>query len=205
MWKKGKDKKVSAAATSSAQHSCRKKCQCNDDTHSIDDVRLFGCSRANFLFLLLVPDCGACLTKFYNERAPSKRGPTNSEFVCPACRGICCCAACRRIKARQLGEIDPSALSPASMLAYSYVYCPDVLLSSMGETEEAAPEELEPPSDHDQSATMEDVKPAAPSLQSYYYDASQVYANNIAAAMHGGGKGKGKHGLIKLEQPSAQA
>lgn len=30
------------------------------------------------------------------------------------------------------GEIDPASLSPASVLAYSFVYCPDVLLESMG-------------------------------------------------------------------------
>ena len=72
MYRKGRDKKLAPTATSSAAHSCRKKY------------------------------CGACLQKFYNERPPAKRHSGNTSWPCPACRGLCCCAACRRIKARQL-------------------------------------------------------------------------------------------------------
>ena len=100
------DRKVSPSATSSVAHSCRKKY------------------------------CGACLTKFYNERPPPKKPGGNTTWPCPACRGICCCAACRRIKAKQLDSVDPTQLSPASMLAYSFVYCPDILLTSMGDHED---------------------------------------------------------------------
>ena len=191
MWKKGADRKVAATATSSAQHSCRKKY------------------------------CGNCLTKFYSERAPAKRSAHNSEFVCPACRGICCCAACRRIKARQhpgseemhdvnhstdqgqlnestdhhhvhehehepeqpQSDINPSELPPAKMLAYSYVYCEDVLKSAMGENDNGNGDETE-----------DDEPPTQPASSSSYNPYASLQAAASSTSPQATGLGKGKNG-----------
>lgn len=42
--------------------------------------------------------CGHCLKKFYKE-SPSAI-LDKSKWICASCRGICCCAACRRRKIR---------------------------------------------------------------------------------------------------------
>ena len=44
--------------------------------------------------------CETCLLKFYGERppVPTLRQSPQSTWICPACRDICCCAACRRQK-----------------------------------------------------------------------------------------------------------
>jgi hypothetical protein len=49
----------------------------------------------------------------------------SSHVVSPSC----VCVASQ-------GDLDPTTLSPASLLAYSYVYCPDLLLSAMGDDTE---------------------------------------------------------------------
>ena len=41
--------------------------------------------------------CTRCLEKFYGEEAPPKPAPGEpNTFVCPGCRGLCTCAACKR-------------------------------------------------------------------------------------------------------------
>lgn len=42
--------------------------------------------------------CDRCLNKFYNENSPVPG--QEIKWACPACRGICRCAACRRQKAK---------------------------------------------------------------------------------------------------------
>ena len=39
--------------------------------------------------------CARCLSKFYNELPPTVNGP-DSGWICPGCRGVCSCAACKR-------------------------------------------------------------------------------------------------------------
>lgn len=60
--------------------------------------------------------CETCLLKFYGERPPHDRqNPQLTGWLCLSCRGICCCAACRRAKTRTPDEIDNN---------YSYTYQP---------------------------------------------------------------------------------
>jgi hypothetical protein len=44
--------------------------------------------------------CGHCLKKFYKENAADIT--EGMRWRCPSCRKICCCAACRRRKQRDL-------------------------------------------------------------------------------------------------------
>ncbi len=46
--------------------------------------------------------CDHCLSKFYKELPAGADGRSTANWVCPSCRKICCCAACRRkeLKAR---------------------------------------------------------------------------------------------------------
>mmetsp|Transcript_21999 Transcript_21999/g.39016 ORF Transcript_21999/g.39016 Transcript_21999/m.39016 type:complete len:522 (+) Transcript_21999:191-1756(+) len=62
--------------------------------------------------------CDQCLEKFYHENPPKKVETT--KWFCPACRGLCCCAACRRQKAKLLD--DPRTMSPATSLACGLVF-----------------------------------------------------------------------------------
>lgn len=39
--------------------------------------------------------CDHCLTKFYKDKV-EKPQPAGTDWRCPSCRGLCCCAACRR-------------------------------------------------------------------------------------------------------------
>ena len=71
--------------------------------------------------------CDQCLQKFYHEKAPSKRQDPSSTWLCPACRGLCCCAACRRQKTKGPGGGDPLTMSPATSLACGLVYFKDML------------------------------------------------------------------------------
>ena len=50
---------------------------------------------------IVVHNCGHCLTKFYRESASAI--VDKGKWTCPSCRGICCCAACRRRKSRGAG------------------------------------------------------------------------------------------------------
>lgn len=44
--------------------------------------------------------CDRCIQKFMGEKPPAKDRKSRETWQCPACRGICSCAACRRRKAR---------------------------------------------------------------------------------------------------------
>jgi len=173
--RRGRDRKVAAGATSSAAHACRKKY------------------------------CFVCLAKFYNEAPPVKKSPAAAAWPCPACRGVCCCAACRRIKARQFGELDPATLSPAALLAYSMVYCPNVLRTAMagvgggggrGRGAHAAHGQHDDEHDeedmHDDDADDDDADEQTPHAHHTEEQAAQLSALQQAAA-HGGGKW-GPHG-----------
>mmetsp|Transcript_42836 Transcript_42836/g.71339 ORF Transcript_42836/g.71339 Transcript_42836/m.71339 type:complete len:571 (-) Transcript_42836:109-1821(-) len=62
--------------------------------------------------------CDQCLEKFYNENPPSS--VQINLWLCPACRSLCCCAACRRNKAKFL--YDPRTMSPATSIACGLVF-----------------------------------------------------------------------------------
>eukprot|EP01006_Ploeotia_vitrea_P042008 TRINITY_DN66595_c5_g5_i3.p1 TRINITY_DN66595_c5_g5~~TRINITY_DN66595_c5_g5_i3.p1 ORF type:complete len:803 (+),score=368.70 TRINITY_DN66595_c5_g5_i3:441-2849(+) len=66
--------------------------------------------------------CDQCLMKFYHEQPPPQRQDPQSNWPCPACRGICCCAACRRQKAKLHQRTEPMRMSPATALAAGLVY-----------------------------------------------------------------------------------
>eukprot|EP00466_Bigelowiella_natans_P019108 jgi/Bigna1/85638/estExt_fgenesh1_pg.C_50106 len=58
--------------------------------------------------------CDRCLFKFLGEQPPRTKGKKQRDnWLCPACRGICTCAACRRKKNR-LGGSTPT-MSPLSL------------------------------------------------------------------------------------------
>jgi hypothetical protein len=133
--------------------------------------------------------CFVCLHKFYNSSPPSKAAAPS--WPCPACRGICCCAACRRIKAKQFGDLDPTTLSPASVLAYSYVYCPDILLAAMGDAHDSEQE-----GDGDADAQHDDA-------DEEHSDAAS--SSRAAAAQSGGKYGGGKTGKRRAEHVYAEA
>ncbi|GAB5356504.1 hypothetical protein AAMO2058_000295600 [Amorphochlora amoebiformis] len=61
--------------------------------------------------------CDQCLDKFYHETPPEKIDLP--KWLCPACRSLCCCAACRRQRAK-LDEDQP--MSPATSLACGLVF-----------------------------------------------------------------------------------
>jgi len=75
--------------------------------------------------------CDQCLQKFYHEKPPAQRQDPSSNWPCPACRGLCCCAACRRQKAKK--GSDPLTMSPATSLACGLVYFKDMLKFKLGE------------------------------------------------------------------------
>jgi len=54
--------------------------------------------------------CGLCLKKFYKENV---RQIDKDSWSCPSCRKICCCAACRRRKQKDLGLPMEKPLSRA--------------------------------------------------------------------------------------------
>eukprot|EP00954_Amorphochlora_amoebiformis_P022416 1353189-Amorphochlora_amoeboformis.AAC.2 len=47
--------------------------------------------------------CEHCLRKFYNE--PHIPPKNKASWICPSCRRICCCAACRRKELKQGGTL----------------------------------------------------------------------------------------------------
>jgi len=56
--------------------------------------------------------CARCLNKFYNESAPTPE--QKPKWVCPACRNICKCAACRRQKAKhQKAALTGAVVKPS--------------------------------------------------------------------------------------------
>eukprot|EP00471_Norrisiella_sphaerica_P004329 CAMPEP_0184478790 /NCGR_PEP_ID=MMETSP0113_2-20130426/719_1 /TAXON_ID=91329 /ORGANISM="Norrisiella sphaerica, Strain BC52" /LENGTH=359 /DNA_ID=CAMNT_0026856693 /DNA_START=119 /DNA_END=1198 /DNA_ORIENTATION=- len=58
--------------------------------------------------------CDRCLLKFLGEKPPRQEGKKQREsWVCPACRQICTCAACRRRKQKTGDRI--SSTSPLSL------------------------------------------------------------------------------------------
>ena len=51
--------------------------------------------------------CARCLIKFYNE-IPNPKAVKSGEWSCPGCRGLCTCAACRRVRVKtETGSRDP--------------------------------------------------------------------------------------------------
>jgi hypothetical protein len=48
--------------------------------------------------------CEPCLLKFYGESAPDRSHDPMAEWFCPACRGLCSCAVCRRGKHKEEEE-----------------------------------------------------------------------------------------------------
>ncbi len=86
--------------------------------------------------------CDLCLKKFYGELPPKIRHSVSSGWNCPACRNACCCAACRRTKAKSLDQfvatynaanINPKKsgdvlMSPATSIACGLVYFGDAFV-----------------------------------------------------------------------------
>jgi len=99
--------------------------------------------------------CEDCLRQGYpslrsiqDYPGPAKRHDVNSTWECPACKGVCSCAACEGMGMRRgarggssgspAAEPDPSSLDPAHTLAYGYVYFAQYLEDAM---------DVSPPSD----------------------------------------------------------
>mmetsp|Transcript_24307 Transcript_24307/g.36460 ORF Transcript_24307/g.36460 Transcript_24307/m.36460 type:complete len:335 (+) Transcript_24307:51-1055(+) len=58
--------------------------------------------------------CDRCLMKFLGEKPPRREGKkAQLEWKCPACRGICTCAACRRKKNKSNLNGQSMNFSPA--------------------------------------------------------------------------------------------
>jgi len=74
--------------------------------------------------------CYSCLFKFYHESPPAAGEP----YSCPSCRGICSCAACKRLKFKDhtsaTGGNDRLQMSPATSVACGLVYFGDNLESN---------------------------------------------------------------------------
>eukprot|EP00475_Leptophrys_vorax_P031375 TRINITY_DN4751_c0_g1_i3.p1 TRINITY_DN4751_c0_g1~~TRINITY_DN4751_c0_g1_i3.p1 ORF type:complete len:347 (+),score=81.05 TRINITY_DN4751_c0_g1_i3:706-1746(+) len=74
--------------------------------------------------------CDLCLKKFYNETPPEIRHNVTSGWKCPACRNSCCCAACRRAKAKSFDSYlstSSVSMSPATSIACGMVFFSDIL------------------------------------------------------------------------------
>ena len=72
--------------------------------------------------------CKSCLLRFYLEAPPTdNKDPTWSSWKCPCCRYICCCAWCRKKKAKRLESVsnairaEAHRLTPAISLARKLV------------------------------------------------------------------------------------
>jgi len=72
--------------------------------------------------------CKSCLLRFYLEAPPTdNKDPQWSAWKCPCCRYICCCAWCRKKKAKRLESVSKSIraeahrLTPAISLARKLV------------------------------------------------------------------------------------
>eukprot|EP01084_Bolivina_argentea_P139801 245895_1 len=72
--------------------------------------------------------CKSCLLRFYLEAPPTdNQDPTWSSWKCPCCRYICCCAWCRKKKAKRLESVsnairaEAHRLTPAISLARKLV------------------------------------------------------------------------------------
>ncbi|GAB5361894.1 hypothetical protein AAMO2058_000751900 [Amorphochlora amoebiformis] len=64
--------------------------------------------------------CDRCLFKFLGEKPPRKGIRKDMEnWLCPACRGICTCAACRRKKTRQGQDHKAAACAKATVPTHS--------------------------------------------------------------------------------------
>jgi hypothetical protein len=57
--------------------------------------------------------CEPCLMKFYNELPPDRKDDLTAEWPCPACRGLCSCAACRRGKNKDGDDDDDDEIPVA--------------------------------------------------------------------------------------------
>eukprot|EP01083_Nonionella_stella_P212537 767446_1 len=72
--------------------------------------------------------CKSCLLRFYLQAPPTdNQDPTWSLWKCPCCRYICCCAWCRKKKAKRLESVsnairaEAHRLTPAISLARKLV------------------------------------------------------------------------------------
>ena len=72
--------------------------------------------------------CKSCLLRFYLEAPPTdNKEPSWSSWKCPCCRYICCCAWCRKKKAKRLESVsnairaEAHRLTPAISLARKLV------------------------------------------------------------------------------------
>eukprot|EP00483_Globobulimina_turgida_P010077 UN10096 len=72
--------------------------------------------------------CKSCLLRFYLEAPPTdNQDPAWSAWKCPCCRYICCCAWCRKKKAKRLESVsnairaEAHRLTPAISLARKLV------------------------------------------------------------------------------------
>eukprot|EP01083_Nonionella_stella_P236135 829614_1 len=72
--------------------------------------------------------CKSCLLRFYLEAPPTdNQDPSWSSWKCPCCRYICCCAWCRKKKAKRLESVsnairaEAHRLTPAISLARKLV------------------------------------------------------------------------------------
>ena len=88
----------------------------NDFTFSDTNVQMQACRKKY---------CDLCLWKFYHEKPPQEN---KEQWLCPACRSVCCCAACRRSKSKGFtNDVDRIlAMSPATSLACGLVYFGDM-------------------------------------------------------------------------------
>lgn len=92
----------STSAGGSSCHQCKSRRNCQDLTYCTSNLKKKSkgaqCRKKY---------CDHCLTKFYKDVISLPDGP---DWKCPSCRGLCCCAACRRRDKLN----DPSLKSPSS-------------------------------------------------------------------------------------------
>lgn len=75
----------------SSCHQCKSRRSNEDLTHCTSSL-----NKKNKAAMCRKKYCSHCLTKFYNEQPMPGNVQAGQSWKCPACRKICCCAACRR-------------------------------------------------------------------------------------------------------------
>lgn len=101
----GSSKQSAGNGSGSSCHQCKSRCTlaslilCKNTPSSKTKGKRQGCRKKY---------CDRCLNKFYNENSPVPG--QEHKWSCPACRGICRCAACRRQKAKHAngGVLPPT-------------------------------------------------------------------------------------------------
>jgi len=97
-------KQVSGNGSGSSCHQCKSRCLlsslilCKNLPSLRGKGKRQGCRKKY---------CDRCLNKFYSENAPTSE--QQASWACPACRGICRCAACRRQKAKHAAAAAPTS------------------------------------------------------------------------------------------------